>query len=86
MPFLQVDEAVELMRMEYAEMPGLKLTFVQAQRLWNISQEACERALGELTRSGFLDRTRDGAYVRRASGINHGFSVGSSEQFVGATD
>jgi hypothetical protein len=64
---LDVDEAVELIRMEYAEMPELRLTFWQAQRLWNLSDELCHRALAVLTRSGFLARTRDGAYVHSNS-------------------
>jgi hypothetical protein len=61
----QIQEAIELIRMEYAEMPDMKLTFGQAQRLWSLSTEICERALDDLTRSGFLARTRDGSYVRR---------------------
>ena len=65
MPCLQVEEAVELIQMEYAGMPGLKLTFWQAQRLWNLSSELCDRALTVLTRSGFLVQEPDGAYVRR---------------------
>ena len=65
MYLLEFREVVELMRMEYAEMPELKLTFWQAQRLWNLSVEQCERALGTLMATGFLARTRDGAYVRR---------------------
>jgi hypothetical protein len=64
MPFMPVDEAVELMKMEYAEMPDLKLTFSQARRLWNLSHELCARALTALTGSGFLVRTPDGVYVR----------------------
>ena len=67
MRFMQVIEAVELIQMEYAEMPELKLTFWQAQRLWNFSEELCERALTALISSGFLARTEDGAYVRRGS-------------------
>jgi hypothetical protein len=64
MQFMPVDEAVELMKMEYAEMPDLKLTFSQASRLWNLSDELCRRALNALTGSGFLIRTPDGVYVR----------------------
>jgi hypothetical protein len=60
-----IENAVELIRMEYAEMPGLNLTFWQAQRLWNLSNEQCQGALAVLTGSGFLARTTDGAYVRR---------------------
>lgn len=62
---MQVEEAVELIQMEYQEMPELRLTFWQARRLWNLSDELCERALSALTGSGFLVRAPDGAYVRR---------------------
>ena len=64
MPILQVEDAAELIQMEYAEMPGLKLTLWQARRLWNLSEDLCERALARLTASGFLTQTADGAYVR----------------------
>jgi hypothetical protein len=65
MRLMQVDDAIELIRMEYAELPGLTLTFWQAQRLWNLSNEDCARALKTLMDSQFLSRTMDGAYVRR---------------------
>ena len=65
MPIVHVEDAAELIQMEYAEMPGLKLTFWQARRLWNLSDDLCERALAALTRSGFLTQTSDGAYIRR---------------------
>jgi hypothetical protein len=55
---------MELIRLEYAEMPDLQLTFWQAKRLWNLSDELCERALSDLVRSGFLVRTLEGLYVR----------------------
>jgi hypothetical protein len=64
MVFMPVEDAMELIRMEYAEAPDLKLTFWQAQRLWNLSEELCERALNGLVRSGFLMRLADGRYVR----------------------
>jgi hypothetical protein len=65
MPFMHVHDAIQLIQMEYAEMPELKLTFHQAQRLWNLSTELCERSLTALMRSGFLAQTRDGSFVRR---------------------
>jgi hypothetical protein len=65
MPLTQIDDAVELIRMEYAELPGLKLTFWQAQRLWNLSDDVCTRALRILTDLHFLMRTADGTYVRQ---------------------
>jgi hypothetical protein len=61
---LQVDEAIQLIRMEYAELPGLRLTAWQAQRLWNLSDQLCDEALAWLVRAGFLVRTADGSYVR----------------------
>ena len=67
MRFMPIHEAVQLIQMEYAEMPELRLTFSQARRLWNFSEELCERALTELLMSGFLGRTPDGSYVRRGA-------------------
>ena len=67
MQFMPIVEAVELIQMEYAEMPELRLTFWQAQRLWNFSEELCERALTALIASKFLALTPDGSYVRRSS-------------------
>lgn len=64
MQFMSLEEAVQLIQLEFAEMPTLKLTFWQAQRLWNLSEELCERSLRTLLASGFLERTRDGLYMR----------------------
>ena len=51
-------------RGEYVEMPGLRLTPAQAQRLWGLDQAACEALLGALVDAKFLFRTRDGAFMR----------------------
>jgi hypothetical protein len=64
-------QAAELIRMEYAEFPGLRLTFWQAQRLWSLQEDVCREALAALTRSQFLLRTADGAYVRAVSSSGH---------------
>jgi len=50
-------------RSEYMEMPGLRLTLLQARRLWTIDALTCASALAALETAGFLARTRDGAYV-----------------------
>ena len=55
-------------RMEYVEMPGLRLTSRQASRLWNLDQAACEAILATLVEELFLSRTRDGSYLRRDTG------------------
>jgi hypothetical protein len=52
-------------RTEYWEMPGLKLTPAQAQRLWGLDRESCDTLLTELVTTAFLARTLDGAFVRR---------------------
>lgn len=54
-------------RAEYGEMPGLKLTGAQAQRLWGLDRESCDGLMAGLVTAGFLARTRDGAFVRRDS-------------------
>jgi hypothetical protein len=49
---------------EYIEMPGLRLTIAQAQRLWGLDRAVCDALLGALVEAKFLFRTRDGAFVR----------------------
>ena len=60
----EVQNAILRIQTEYVEMPDMKLTPRQAQRLWNFSQEVWEAALAELIGKQFLVQTRDGAYVR----------------------
>ena len=56
-------------RAEFLEMPGLKLTISQAQRLWGMDRSTCEALIEELTAARFLSWTRDGSVVRRASPV-----------------
>ena len=51
-------------RGEYIEMPGLRLTTAQAQRLWGLHRAACDALMGALVDAKFLFRTPDGAFVR----------------------
>ena len=60
-------DALLRIQTEYIEMPDLKLTGRQAQRLWNLSSEVWESALAVLIGSRFLAQTRDGAYVRQSA-------------------
>ena len=68
MQFTNLSEAVELIQTEYLEMPGLRLTSDQAQKLCNLSNELCDRALGALVDSGFSRPARR-RYLR-ASGYS----------------
>ena len=61
------EETLRRVRAEFLEMPGLKLTVPQAQRLWGVDRPTCEAVIDELTTSRFLARTRDGAVILRAA-------------------
>ena len=49
---------------EFLEMPGLRLTFDQAQRLWGLDVATCTRVLETLVARGFLSRDAEGRYAR----------------------
>jgi hypothetical protein len=65
---MQTDATVldwaRLVRAEYAEMPGLKLTERQIQRLWCLDAALCDAVIVSLLAGRFLKQTRDDAYVR----------------------
>ena len=60
----QSHDVLQRVQGEYIEMPGLRLTTAQAQRLWGLDRAACDALLGALVDAKFLFRTRDGAFVR----------------------
>lgn len=61
---MSLDQLVIRVRGEFTEMPGLRLTVGQAARLWQADRQTCESVLDRLVRERFLDRTRDGAFIR----------------------
>jgi hypothetical protein len=54
----------ERVRAEFLEMPGMRLTAVQVQRLCGVEQEMSELVLESLVAAKFLCRKADGAYGR----------------------
>jgi hypothetical protein len=56
-------ELIGRIRGEFIEMPGLKLSFQQACRLWNLSAGPCREALDALRAEGFLYQTPSGAFI-----------------------
>ena len=60
----RLDDVLQRVRGEYKEMPGLRLTAAQAQKLWGLDRAACDALLCALVDAKFLFRTRDGAFVR----------------------
>ena len=49
---------------EYTEMPGLRVTESQAQRLWGLDAHTCRLALEYLIDAHFLCHTVGGQYAR----------------------
>src|SRR4051794_23610020 len=64
-----LDDVLRRVQGEYIEMPGLRLTTAQAQRLWGLDRAACDALLSALVDAKFLFRTRDGAFMRSDQAI-----------------
>jgi hypothetical protein len=47
-------DALQRIRGEYTEMPGLTLTIAQASRLWRLEASVCQDLLDRLVAEGFL--------------------------------
>ena len=60
----QLRDALLRIQTEYIEMPQLKLTARQAQRLWSLSNEVWEAAVAALIKTRFLMQTPEGTYAR----------------------
>lgn len=58
-------DLVQRIKGEYEEMPGLRLTESQARRLWGMPPDVCTQVLAILVDEQFLQRTHDGAFMRR---------------------
>jgi hypothetical protein len=58
------DAVIRRVQGEFLEMPGLRLTQAQAQRLWGLESTACASLLVALVDAKFLFKTRDGAFMR----------------------
>ena len=61
-PGVDVPGMAAIVYAEFREMPGLRLTLAQAQRLWHLSSEDCADVLNYLIREGRLQRDRAGQY------------------------
>jgi hypothetical protein len=58
------------LRAEYLEMPGLRLTLEQAQRLCGVERALCEQLLHVLVDTKFLCVKPDGTYARLTDGAD----------------
>ena len=60
--------ALDRIRAEYLEMPGLRLTLAQAQRFCGVERALCMAVLDALVADKFLCMKRDGTYARLTDG------------------
>jgi hypothetical protein len=65
LPYQQVFERI---RAEYLEMPEMRLTPEQLQRLSGVDSSVCRLVLDDLVRAKFLRIGPDGSYVRVSDG------------------
>jgi hypothetical protein len=60
----KVEEALRRIKSEFVEMPGLRLSGAQAQRLLGLDAQFSDAILGALVDAKFLFQTGDGMFVR----------------------
>lgn len=65
---MRIEDVLQRIQGEYVEMPGLRLTPAQAQRLWGLDRATCEQLLQVLVNDKFLSETRDGSFIRTEGG------------------
>jgi hypothetical protein len=58
------DDVLRRVQGEFIEMPGLRLTELQARRLWGLDPESCAMLLRRLVDARFLFETRDGSFMK----------------------
>jgi len=62
-----LEELLQRVRAEYLEMPSLRLTIWEAQRLFGLTPSVCVTILETLLKQNFLSRTTDGLFVQAAN-------------------
>ena len=67
MQTVAIPELLRRIQAEFLEMPGMRLTEAQAQRLWALDATRCSAVLDALVDARFLTRMRDGAVMRAES-------------------
>ena len=61
---MRIEDVLQRIQGEFVEMPGLCLTAAQAQRLWNLDRDFCDKLLDTLVDAKFLAQRRDGSFIR----------------------
>ena len=63
------DTLVQIVRAEFVEMPGMRLTVAQIRRLWHLDDEVCDQLTQHLIDDGFLTQDRKSRLHRAAADI-----------------
>jgi len=61
---MRIEDVLQRVQGEFSEMPGLCLTAAQAQRLWGLDRDFCDKLLKALVDTRFLVQRRDGTFIR----------------------
>ena len=61
---MRIEDVLQRIQGEFVEMPGLCLTAAQAQRLWGLDREFCDKLLDVLVDGKFLTQRQDGTFIR----------------------
>jgi hypothetical protein len=64
------EHVLSRLRAEYLEMPGLRLTREQVQRLCGVERAVCQPVLDTLVETKFLCMKADGTYARLTDGAD----------------
>jgi hypothetical protein len=58
------EDWLRIVRGEFLEIPGLRLTRAQIEHLWGLNERVCAAVLGALLEQRFLRLTPESRYVR----------------------
>ncbi len=59
---------LQIIRGEFTEVPGLRLTKKQVQRMWGLDPQTCDELIDLLVAAKFLRQTDNTSYVRVSLG------------------
>jgi hypothetical protein len=80
---LPYEQVFDRIRAEFLEMPGMRLTPAQVERLAGVDRSICQSVLDDLVRAGFLCTAENGRYCRLSEAI--GVAPRTREPWVRAT-
>ena len=65
----RIRDVVQRIQGEFNELPDLRLTRSQVQRIWHLDRALCEALLAAFVDARFLSRAPDGSFFRRRADV-----------------